>query len=92
MATGKDLYRSRARTMWQRQKQYCEVAHGCTVVTDVTTDPVRLGDLTPGYWWSENMKYYYLLFSRTPRFDYTSNYLSTEGNVLRGLVHGVSGR
>jgi hypothetical protein len=85
MATGKDRYRSRARTMWQRQRQYCKVANGYTVVDDVTTSPMRLGDLTPGYWWSENMKYYYLLFSNTPRFDYASNYLSTEGNVLRGL-------
>jgi mannosyl-oligosaccharide alpha-1,2-mannosidase len=85
MATGKDRYRSRARAMWQRQRRYCKVTNGYTVVSDVTTSPMRLGDLTPGYWWSENMKYYYLLFSATPRFDYTSNYLSTEGNVLRGL-------
>jgi mannosyl-oligosaccharide alpha-1,2-mannosidase len=33
------------------------------------------------------MKYYWLLFSDTPRFDYARNYLSTEGNVLRGMVH-----
>jgi mannosyl-oligosaccharide alpha-1,2-mannosidase len=33
------------------------------------------------------MKYYWLLFSDTPRFDYSSNYLSTEGNVLRGMIH-----
>lgn len=31
------------------------------------------------------MKYYYLLFADTPRFDYSDNYLSTEGNVLKGL-------
>jgi mannosyl-oligosaccharide alpha-1,2-mannosidase len=31
------------------------------------------------------MKYYYLLFSDTPRFDYKKNYLSTEGNVLLGF-------
>lgn len=31
------------------------------------------------------MKYYYLLFSDTPQFDYRRNYLSTEGNVLLGL-------
>jgi mannosyl-oligosaccharide alpha-1,2-mannosidase len=42
-------------------------------------------DHCPGYWWSEQMKYYYLIFSDTPRFDYRQNYLSTEGNVLRGF-------
>ena len=31
------------------------------------------------------MKYWYLTFSGTDRFDYRNNYLSTEGNVLRGV-------
>jgi mannosyl-oligosaccharide alpha-1,2-mannosidase len=31
------------------------------------------------------MKYYYLMFSDTPRFDYRRNYLTTEGNVLLGF-------
>jgi hypothetical protein len=31
------------------------------------------------------MKYSYLPFSDTPRFDYARNYLSTEGNVLLGF-------
>jgi mannosyl-oligosaccharide alpha-1,2-mannosidase len=31
------------------------------------------------------MKYYYLIFADTPRVDYRRIYLSTEGNVLRGL-------
>jgi len=31
------------------------------------------------------MKYYWLIFSDTPKFDYRDNYLSTEGNVLKGL-------
>ena len=31
------------------------------------------------------MKYYWLIFSDCARFDYRDNYLSTEGNVLRGL-------
>jgi mannosyl-oligosaccharide alpha-1,2-mannosidase len=57
--------------------------YGFTVLTDVTTK--AQGDACPGYWWSEQMKYYWLLFSDTKRFDYRSNYLSTEGNVLRGL-------
>jgi mannosyl-oligosaccharide alpha-1,2-mannosidase len=31
------------------------------------------------------MKYYWLAFSASPRFDYRNNYLSTEGKVLVGL-------
>jgi hypothetical protein len=31
------------------------------------------------------MKYYWLLFSSTNRFDYCTNYLSTEGNVFVGV-------
>ena len=46
---------------------------------------MTLDDSCPGYWWSEQMKYYYLIFSDTPRFDYKQNYLSTEGNVLQGF-------
>jgi hypothetical protein len=42
-------------------------------------------DLTSGYWYSENVKYYWLMFARAPRFDYGRNYLSTEGNIFRGL-------
>jgi mannosyl-oligosaccharide alpha-1,2-mannosidase len=32
------------------------------------------------------VKYYYLLVANSDRFDYANNYLSTEGNVLRGLL------
>ncbi|MDX3236189.1 glycoside hydrolase family 47 protein [Streptomyces sp. ME03-5709C] len=85
LATGKELYRRRAAGMFRRQRQYCKVANGYTVVRDVTARPMKLGDLTPAYWFSENAKYYYLLFARARRFDYRSNYLTTEGNVLRGL-------
>jgi mannosyl-oligosaccharide alpha-1,2-mannosidase len=31
------------------------------------------------------MKYWYLMFANTDRFNYRHNYLSTEGNVFRGL-------
>jgi mannosyl-oligosaccharide alpha-1,2-mannosidase len=66
-------------------KANCRVENGYTIVNDITTRPMTLGDLTPGYWFSENMKYFYLLFSNTPRFDYHHNYLTTEGKVLVGL-------
>ena len=58
-------------------------AHGFSGLTDVRTG--AQDDACPGYWWSEQMKYYWLIFSDTKRFDYRDNYLSTEGNVLRGF-------
>ncbi|MFF1701532.1 glycoside hydrolase family 47 protein [Streptomyces sp. NPDC058252] len=85
LLTGKEVYRDRAKWLWNAQKTHCKVANGYTVVSDMTTTPTTKGDLTPGYWYSENMKYFYLLWAGAPRFDYTTNYLTTEGNVLRGL-------
>ncbi len=82
---GSELYRQRAYRLYQAMKATCRVENGYTILTDITTRPMTLGDLTPGYWFSENMKYFYLLFSSTPRFDYRHNYLTTEGKVLVGL-------
>jgi hypothetical protein len=82
---GSELYRQRAYRLYQAMKANCRVENGYTILTDITTRPMTLGDLTPGYWFSENMKYFYLLFSNTPRFDYHHNYLTTEGKVLLGL-------
>jgi mannosyl-oligosaccharide alpha-1,2-mannosidase len=86
LTTGRELYRERARVMFDRQERYCKVPNGYTVVRDVTTFPMKLGDLTPSYWFSENAKYYFLLFAKARRFDYASSYLTTEGNILRGLL------
>jgi mannosyl-oligosaccharide alpha-1,2-mannosidase len=86
LITGNELYRNRAQVMWGRQKEHCKVANGYAVVTNMTTTPTTKGDLTPGYWFAENMKYYYLLWSGAPRFNYADNYFTTEGNVLRGLI------
>jgi mannosyl-oligosaccharide alpha-1,2-mannosidase len=86
LVTGKQVYRDRGRDLYERQKAHCKVANGYAVVDDMTTNPTSKGDLTPGYWYSENMKYFYLLWSGSPRFDYGDNYLTTEGNVLRGLI------
>jgi mannosyl-oligosaccharide alpha-1,2-mannosidase len=85
LVTGQEVYRERAYDYYLRQKRCSRVAGGWTIVTDVTTSPPRQGDLTSGYWWSEQMKYWYLMFAGCPRFDYRHNHLSTEGNVLRGL-------
>lgn len=85
LISGSELYRDRAYDYFLRVKRICSVPNGYTIATDVTTTPVTLGDLTSVYWFSENMKYYYLMFAGSPRFDYQNNYLTTEGNVLRGL-------
>ncbi len=66
-------------------KRWNKAEYGYTDLADVTADPKRQADHCPGYWWSEQMKYYYLLFADTPRFDYLRNYMTTEGNVLLGF-------
>lgn len=70
---------------FRAMKRWNKARYGYTDLADVTADPKRQADHCPGYWWSEQMKYYYLLFSDTPRFDYRRNYLTTEGNVLLGF-------
>lgn len=68
---------------YRNMKSFNRTAHGYSGLTDLTRR--TLDDSCPGYWWSEQMKYYCLLFADTPRFDYRDNYLSTEGNVLKGF-------
>jgi mannosyl-oligosaccharide alpha-1,2-mannosidase len=85
LVTGHERYRHIAYDYYVRQKTHSRVPNGWTVIDDVTTTPVTHGDLTSGYWWSEQMKYWYLMFANTDRFNYRNNYLSTEGNVFRGL-------
>jgi hypothetical protein len=93
LQTGKRVYVDRAAEYYQNQRATCRVADtngktiGYTILTDVTTRPETQGDLASAYWYSENMKYYYLMFGRSPRFSYSANvYLTTEGDVLRGLI------
>jgi len=80
-----DRYRELARIHFENMKETSRAPYGFTILDDVTARPAKQGDLCPGYWWSEQMKYYWLLFSNTDRFDYKTNYLSTEGNILVGL-------
>jgi mannosyl-oligosaccharide alpha-1,2-mannosidase len=79
----RDEWRTLGRTHYLAMKRWNRSSHGYADMADVTTK--RQADHCPGYWWSEQMKYYYLLFADTPRFDYRDNYLSTEGNVFRGF-------
>jgi hypothetical protein len=85
LVTQTERFRELAYDYYLRQKAASRVDNGWTIATNVTTDPVTHGDLTSGYWWSEQMKYWYLMFGQVDRFDYGNNYLSTEGNVFRGL-------
>lgn len=84
----KPRWRAIGRDHFRAMKTWNKARYGYTDLADVTSDPKRQADHCPGYWWSEQMKYYYLLFADTPRFDYRRNYLSTEGNVLLGFRHG----
>lgn len=80
-----ERYRSLAAIHYRQMKATSRAAFGYTALADITTKPMTQGDNCPGYWWSEQMKYYYLLFSDTPRIDYGRLQLSTEANVLRGF-------
>jgi hypothetical protein len=88
LVTGKERYRELAYEYYLRQKRNSRAGGAWTIITDVTTRPMTQGDLTSGYWWSEQMKYWYLMFGAARRFDYRDNYLSTEGNVFRGIRSG----
>lgn len=81
-------WRVLGRTHFLNMKRSNKARYGYAAIADMTAHPMRQADDCPAYWWSEQMKYYYLLFSDTPRFDYRDNYLSTEGNVLRGFRPG----
>ena len=80
-----EQWRELAQAHYQKMKETSRAPFGYTIIDDITAEPMKQGDLCPGYWWSEQMKYYWLLFSDCDRFDYKTNYLSTEGNVFVGL-------
>jgi len=81
-----DRYRGLAAIHYRNMKTTSKAAFGYTALKDITTRPMEQGDNCPGYWWSEQMKYYYLLFADAKRVDYGRLQLSTEANVLRGFV------
>ncbi|WP_084729056.1 glycoside hydrolase family 47 protein [Streptacidiphilus neutrinimicus] len=87
-ATGLDRYRQAAYRWFTAMRERQRVPGGYTTLGDVTAppgSPNAYGDLTPGYWFAENLKYLWLMFSATPRFDYRAGLLSTEGKALVGL-------
>ncbi|GAB0106175.1 hypothetical protein JMUB6875_51580 [Nocardia sp. JMUB6875] len=85
LQTSDPYYANTAWRYFEAMRDHARVRNGYTVVDDVTSTPVRLGDLFPAYGFAENFKYLYLMFATTPRFDRTDFYLSTEGKILHGL-------
>ena len=83
LVTHDPRWRELGRTHFEAMRRWNRAPYGYTDLADVATK--RQADHCPGYWWSEQMKYYWLLFADAPRFDYRRNTLSTEGNVLRGF-------
>jgi mannosyl-oligosaccharide alpha-1,2-mannosidase len=81
-------WRHVCRAHFETMKRTSRTTFGYSGIADVSKNPMTLDDTCPGYWWAEQMKYYWLIFSDTPRFDYRDNYLSTEGKVLKGLRRG----
>lgn len=82
--TGDSAYRDAAWKYFQHLETYHRIPNGYTVIDDVTTRPMKKGDLFPAYSFAENFKWLYLTFSATDRFDYFNGYISTEGKLLRG--------
>jgi hypothetical protein len=83
--TGDEKYRRTAYQYFAALRANCRVPNGYTVLKDVRTRPMTLGDHFPAYSFSENFKYLYLMFAEPQRFDPKIYYLNTEGKVLRGL-------
>ena len=84
----REEWRHIVRDHYLAMKRWNKARYGYADLADVTARPKIQRDHCPGYWWSEQMKYYYLIFSDTARVDYRRLYLSTEGNVFRGLQRG----
>ena len=81
----REEWREIARDHYLAMKRWNKARFGYATIADVTATPKLQSDHCPGYWWSEQMKYYYLMFADARRVDYRRLYLTTEGNVLRGL-------
>jgi mannosyl-oligosaccharide alpha-1,2-mannosidase len=79
----REEWRHVVRDHYLAMKRWNKARFGYADLSDVSAKVQD--DHCPGYWWSEQMKYYYLIFADTPRVDYRRLYLSTEGNILRGL-------
>jgi mannosyl-oligosaccharide alpha-1,2-mannosidase len=84
----REEWRHVVRDHYLAMKRWNKAPYGYADLANVTASPKVRSDHCPGYWWSEQMKYYYLIFAGTARVDHRRLYLSTEGNILRGLRRG----
>jgi mannosyl-oligosaccharide alpha-1,2-mannosidase len=80
-----EYYKTTSYQYFRNMVTYNRVPNGYTILNDVTVRPMVQGDLFPAYSFAENFKYWWLIFSNTPRYDAKTGYLSTEGKILRGL-------
>ncbi|MET0336443.1 MAG: glycoside hydrolase family 47 protein [Caulobacter sp.] len=80
-----ERYRQLTAIHYRQMKATSRAPYGYTALEDITTRPMKQRDNCPGYWWSEQMKYYYLMFADCRRIDYGQLQLSTEANILRGF-------
>jgi mannosyl-oligosaccharide alpha-1,2-mannosidase len=85
MLDRREEWRLLARDHYLAMKKWNKARYGYADLADVAATPKVQSDHCPGYWWSEQMKYYYLMFADAPRVNYRRLYLTTEGNALRGL-------
>jgi mannosyl-oligosaccharide alpha-1,2-mannosidase len=81
----REEWRHICRDHFLAMKRWNKARYGYADLSDVTANPKVQSDHCAGYWWAEQMKYYYLIFADTPRVDYKRLYLSTEGKILRGI-------
>ena len=75
LQTGDPFYAQTALQWFNGMRENARVPAGYTIINDVTTRPMTLGDLMPAYGFAEDFKYVYLIFSRTQRFDRRNHYL-----------------
>ena len=70
---GSEEWRRIARDHYLAMKRSSRAPFGYAALADVTAEPRVQRDHCPGYWWSEQMKYYYLMLADAPRFDCRRN-------------------
>src|SRR3954452_2701455 len=57
---GRDEWRWIVRDHYLAMKRWNKARYGYAALADVTAHPMTQSDHCPGYWWSEQMKYYFL--------------------------------
>ena len=83
---GGEEWRLVIRDHYLAMKRWNRARYGYADLADVTANPKVQKNSCPGYWWSEQMKYYYLAFADCPRVDYRQLYLSTEREYASWLT------